>query len=178
MNCGKLCLRQALPCPTAGGTPADLGAPPPYQAAPLEASPGSPRPRGHQVSTYLLSESRSWPGTPSPEPQRFPVILRATAKAAQGACSSGPRRGARHTPDTLPRALAHSDRSRCGKQRGPRGSAPRIRRNRPAEVSAKGAARDAGQPPHARPRRQSRPRARPRPCPQRLEHRGTWRIFL
>lgn len=108
---------------TAGS--ADLGAPPPYQAAPLEASPGSPRPHGHQVSTYLLSESRSWPGTPSPEPQRrSPVIRRSTAKAAQGACSSGRRRGARHTPDTLPGALARSDGSRCGKPRGPWRSAP------------------------------------------------------
>lgn len=94
MHCGKLCLRprkgsaQALPGPTRHGAN-----PPP--AAPLEASPGSPQSHGHQLSTYFLGESCSWPGTPSAEPQRrFPVIRRFASMAAKGACSSGPRRGA------------------------------------------------------------------------------------
>lgn len=95
-----------FPAPHGTGRGLQTWAHPP-QAAPLEASPSSPQPHGHQLSTYLLSESGSWPGTPSAEPpRRFPVIRRSTSTAAQGACPSGSRRGAHRAPDTPPGALA------------------------------------------------------------------------
>lgn len=108
-------LAQALPSPTRHGRT-------PHRLRPWR-HPGSPQPHGHQLSTYLLSESCSWPGTPSAEPQRrFPGVRRFASMAAKGACSSDPD-GARRAPDTQSPAPAHSAGSRC-ERTGPPSSEP------------------------------------------------------
>ena len=124
-----------FPAPHGTGRGLQTWAHPP-QAAPLQASPSSPQPHGHQLSTYLLSESGSWPGTPSAEPpRRFPVIRRSTSTAAQGACPSGSRRARTALQTHLP-MLLHTQMGAAAESTGVHGA----RRGRTVEGSAKGAA--------------------------------------
>ena len=165
-----------FPAPHGTGRGLQTWAHPP-QAAPLQASPSSPQPHGHQLSTYLLSESGSWPGTPSAEPpRRFPVIRRSTSTAAQGACPSGSRRSAHRAPDTPPHALAHSDGSCCGKHRRARGSqGPDRGGERQGSCSWRpGACCPSGRPGPLKPGSPSPPpqTAEQAACTQRLQHSG------
>ena len=143
----------------------------PHRLRPCRLS--SPQPHGHQLSTYLLSESGSWPGTPSAEPQgRFlssedprqrlhrvpapqdPDGARALCSRHTSQCSCTLRR------EPLRKAqgcTGLAGTGRGGERQGSCSWRPRAPEGTP----------DAGQPPHSHPGWQGRP-----PCTKHLKHSG------